>query len=90
MGFIDLFLMFSVPSDVSAPPSPKGHHRSQSDGTVMSSNEEHVENKKETDKKTVKNILSQFLPSSSTFSQLAVSQYFLYRLFLNFKSQFMV
>lgn len=69
-----LLIIFLAQSDASAPPSPKGHHRSQSDGTVMSTNEEYAENKKETDKKTVKNILSQLLPSSSTFSQLSVSQ----------------
>lgn len=67
------FIIFSGQSDASAPPSPKGHHRSQSDGTVMSLNEEYTENKKESDKKSVKNILSQLLPSSSTFSPLPVS-----------------
>lgn len=53
--------------------SPKGHQRSQSDGTVMSLNEESTDSKKEADKKTVKNILSQLLPSSSNLAQIVVS-----------------
>lgn len=52
--------------------SAKGHHRSQSDVTVMTTNEESVDSKKDADKKTVKNILSQLLPSSSNSAQIVV------------------
>uniref|UniRef100_A0A1Y1N0Y2 1-phosphatidylinositol-3-phosphate 5-kinase n=1 Tax=Photinus pyralis TaxID=7054 RepID=A0A1Y1N0Y2_PHOPY len=53
--------------DESVSSSPKIHHRSQSDGTAMSQMilyDDFQDNKKEIDKKTVKNILSQLLPSS--------------------------
>ncbi|CAH1970908.1 unnamed protein product [Acanthoscelides obtectus] len=46
----------------SVPPSPKSHHRSQSDGTVISQVEESTDSKKE--EKKYKNILSHLLPSS--------------------------
>ncbi|EFA00380.1 1-phosphatidylinositol 3-phosphate 5-kinase [Tribolium castaneum] len=55
-------------SELSMSSSPKCHHRSQSDGTVMSHNEEQNDCKKDSDKKTVKNILSQLLPSSSALT----------------------
>ncbi|XP_025836877.1 1-phosphatidylinositol 3-phosphate 5-kinase isoform X2 [Agrilus planipennis] len=48
----------------------KGHQRSQSDGTTISQNEDSYDGKKETDRKTVKNILSQFLPSSTATTLL--------------------
>ncbi|GJQ83295.1 putative translation initiation factor IF-2, N-terminal region [Trypoxylus dichotomus] len=47
------------------PPSPKCHHRSQSDGTVLSQYEDSHDSKKDIDKKIVKTILSQLLPSST-------------------------
>ncbi|KAF5299848.1 hypothetical protein FQA39_LY11385 [Lamprigera yunnana] len=53
----------------SASSSPKVHHRSQSDCTVtaqMNQYDDQQEGKKEVDKKTMKNILSQLLPSSVT------------------------
>lgn len=45
--------------------SPKSHHRSQSEGAVYSQNEDSTDGKKESDKKSVKTILSSLLPSSS-------------------------
>ncbi|KAF5269883.1 hypothetical protein FQR65_LT05681 [Abscondita terminalis] len=57
----------------SASSSPKVHHRSQSDGTAMVQVTQHDDSqdiKKEVDKKTVKNILSQLLPSSATVTLL--------------------
>lgn len=51
--------------------SPKVHHRSQSDGTVMSQYDDYShDNKKEIDKKTVKNIFSQLLPSTATVTPM--------------------
>ncbi|KAK9746951.1 FYVE zinc finger [Popillia japonica] len=47
------------------PPSPKCHHRSQSDGTVLSQYEDFYDNKKDLDKKIVKTIFQQLLPSST-------------------------
>lgn len=55
--------------------SPKCHQRSQSDGTVMTINEESTDSKKDADKKTVKNILSQLLPSSPNLAQIVVSSF---------------
>ncbi|KAJ8957069.1 hypothetical protein NQ318_007282 [Aromia moschata] len=51
------------------PSSPKCHLRSQSDGTV-SQTEEVNDNRKESDKKTVKNILSQLLPTTPTLTSI--------------------
>ncbi|RZB49897.1 1-phosphatidylinositol 3-phosphate 5-kinase [Asbolus verrucosus] len=48
--------------------SPKCHQRSQSDGTVMSHNKDQLEAKKDSDKKTVKNMFSQLLPSSTALT----------------------
>ncbi|KAK5642357.1 hypothetical protein RI129_008524 [Pyrocoelia pectoralis] len=53
--------------------SPKIHHRSQSDGTAMAQMilyDDFQDNKKEIDKKTVKNILSQLLPSSANVTPM--------------------
>lgn len=54
------------------PPSPKCHQRSYSDGTVLSQNEDNLDSKKESDKKSVKNIFSQLLPTNSTFTPIPV------------------
>ncbi|KAK4877008.1 hypothetical protein RN001_009514 [Aquatica leii] len=53
--------------------SPKVHHRSQSDGTTMLQTiqyDDFPDSKKEVDKKTVKTILSQLLPSSATVTPM--------------------
>lgn len=63
-------------SELSASSSPKCHHRSQSDGTTMLHNEEQNDCKKDPDKKTVKNILSQLLPSSNALTLIPVSHFF--------------
>ncbi|KAJ3663453.1 hypothetical protein Zmor_007712 [Zophobas morio] len=55
-------------SDLSMSNSPKCHQRSQSDGTTMSHNEDQNDFKKDYDKKSVKNILSQLLPSSTALT----------------------
>lgn len=67
--FIQYFYI-NVADEPNVSSSPKVHHRSQSDGTVMSQYEESYDNKKETDKKSVKNILSQLLPSTITFTPI--------------------
>jgi 1-phosphatidylinositol-3-phosphate 5-kinase len=54
--------------DSSVSSSPKCHQRSQSDGTVMSHNDDQADARKDTDKKSVKNILSQLLPSSTALT----------------------
>lgn len=68
-----ILTIFLAQNGTGLPSSPKGHQRSQSDGTVMSANEEVLDSKKEQDKKSVKTIFSQFLPSSATLAQLTVS-----------------
>nr|XP_023014888.1 1-phosphatidylinositol 3-phosphate 5-kinase isoform X1 [Leptinotarsa decemlineata]XP_023014889.1 1-phosphatidylinositol 3-phosphate 5-kinase isoform X1 [Leptinotarsa decemlineata] len=52
-----------------APSSPKSHHRSQSDGTIISQSDDSTDGKKDSDKNKVKNILSHLLtPSTNTYS----------------------
>lgn len=72
---VEFFLFFSctalyIFADETA--SPKRHQRSQSDGTVINTSEESTDSKKDADKKTVKNILSQLLPSSTNLAQITV------------------
>ncbi|XP_018563541.1 putative 1-phosphatidylinositol 3-phosphate 5-kinase [Anoplophora glabripennis] len=58
--------------DYHSPSSPKSHHRTYSDdGTVMIQSEDVNDGKKESDKKTVKNILSQLLPSVHTLTSIS-------------------
>lgn len=69
----------------SLPPSPKSIHKSQIDGNSTTQNEESgVENKKESDKKMVKNILSHLLPSNANTSLLPVR--FFYNCIVYFSS----
>jgi hypothetical protein len=59
--------------DSSVSSSPRCHQRSQSDGTVMSHNDDQADARKDSDKKSVKNILSQLLPSSTALTLIPVS-----------------
>ncbi|XP_022917370.2 1-phosphatidylinositol 3-phosphate 5-kinase [Onthophagus taurus] len=52
------------------PPSPKSHHRSQSDGTILSQYDDSYDGKKHDDRKTVKHIFSQLLPSATAFTPI--------------------
>lgn len=60
-------------SDDNISHSPKGHFRSQSDGTVMAQSEDLLDLKREqTDKKSVKAILTQLLQSVHGITHIQV------------------
>ncbi|KAG5896372.1 hypothetical protein JTB14_005849 [Gonioctena quinquepunctata] len=58
-------------NESAAPPSPRSHNRSQSEGTAVSQNEDSSDGKKDSDKKMVKNILSHLLPSTVNTSLIS-------------------
>lgn len=69
-----IYISFYILDESHSPSSPKSHHRTQSDdGTIMIQSEDMNDGKKESDKKTVKNILSQLLPSLPTLTSISVS-----------------
>lgn len=72
-------LFYTEQTEVETPPSPKGHQRSQSDGPVMLHNDDSCDSKKDTDKKTVKNLLSQLLPTNTNLLQIPVSPEILFQ-----------